>query len=54
MVYRNGRRSPCGDAFPDAGRDAALEACVARSSGDAPMAEACAATTATAPQGAAQ
>lgn len=43
IVYRNGRRYPCGDAFPDAsGGEAHLDRCLAGSSGDAPVATACA------------
>lgn len=42
IVYRNGRRYPCGDAFPDAsGNEAKLDACLAKATGDAPMASAC-------------
>jgi hypothetical protein len=43
IVYRNGRRYPCGDAFPDeAGPDARLKACLAQEFGEAPAAAACA------------
>jgi hypothetical protein len=42
IVYRNGRRYTCGDAFPDvAGDDAHLDACLAKSQLDAPVAPAC-------------
>ena len=42
IVYRNGRRYPCGDAFPDAsGTEARLDACLAKSAGEAPIASAC-------------
>jgi len=43
IVYRDGRRYPCGDAFPDAeGSDEHLEACVALAGSEAPMADVCA------------
>ncbi|HXE80285.1 MAG TPA: thioredoxin family protein [Vicinamibacterales bacterium] len=42
IVYRNGRRYPCGDAFPDAsGNEAKLDTCIAKATGDAPVASAC-------------
>jgi hypothetical protein len=45
VVYRNGRRQSCGDAFPDdAGRDAKLESCVRSAPADAPPAGFCART----------
>lgn len=44
IAYRNGRRYPCGDAFPDdSGRDERLEACLGQVFGEAPVASACAA-----------
>jgi hypothetical protein len=43
IVYRNGRRYTCGDAFPDdAGGEAHLDACLAKVQADAPVAPACA------------
>lgn len=42
VVYRNGRRYPCGDAFPDDnGRDARLDSCLQQKFGDAPAASFC-------------
>jgi len=54
IVYRNGRRYTCGDAFPDErGMDARLESCLNQDFGEAPMASACeTAGTKDAPQGA--
>lgn len=47
IVYRDGRRYPCGDAFPDeAGPDARLASCLAQKFGEAPTAPACAAAPA--------
>jgi hypothetical protein len=43
IVYRNGRRYPCGDAFPDrTGAEPRLDACLAESFGEAPLASVCA------------
>jgi len=43
VKYRQGRRYPCGDAFPDpAGGETRLDACVAKSAGEAPVASICA------------
>ena len=43
VVYRNGRRYACGDAFPDArGADEKLDACLLDQSAAAPVASACA------------
>lgn len=43
IVYRDGRRYPCGDAFPDAkGGEAHLDACLAKAGSDAPLATVCA------------
>lgn len=54
VVYRNGRRYPCGGAFPDvAGRDAHLEACLARAAGDGPLSSVCGGPSAAAPAAAA-
>ena len=54
IVYRNGRRYTCGDAFPDErGMDERLESCLKQDFGDAPMASACeTAVIKDAPQGA--
>jgi hypothetical protein len=42
IVYRNGRRYPCGGAFPDAhGSDEELQSCLLAATGDAPLATAC-------------
>jgi len=42
IVYRNGRRYPCGGAFPDAlGSDEELQSCLVAATGDAPLATAC-------------
>lgn len=42
IVYRNGRRYPCGDAFPsESHSDEQLEACLRQDFGDAPMAGVC-------------
>jgi hypothetical protein len=42
IVYRNGRRYPCGGAFPDQqGSDAQLEACVQQEFAEAPESTAC-------------
>jgi hypothetical protein len=42
IAYRDGRRYPCGGAFPDAsGSDHELQACLSKAIGDAPMASAC-------------
>ena len=42
IVYRNGRRYPCGDAFPDdRGRDERLDACVHQEFGEAPRSSSC-------------
>ncbi|HXU11120.1 MAG TPA: thioredoxin family protein [Candidatus Binatia bacterium] len=42
IVYRNGRRYTCGDAFPDEnGMDERLESCLKQDFGEAPMASAC-------------
>ena len=42
IAYRNGRRYPCGDAFPDDnGRDERLESCLQQKFGDAPVASFC-------------
>ena len=44
IVYRNGRRYPCGDAFPDgSGMDERLESCLRQNFGEAPTASVCAA-----------
>lgn len=43
IVYRNGRRYPCGDAFPTrSGDEAHLDQCLTKSVGEAPLASACA------------
>lgn len=43
IVYRDGRRYPCGDAFPDPeGGEPHLDACLAGSTSDAPLASVCA------------
>jgi hypothetical protein len=43
VLYRNGRRSPCGDAFPDdGGRDERLESCLRQDLGDSPASTTCA------------
>lgn len=43
VVYRNGRRYPCGDAFPDeSGPDERLKSCLGQEFGEAPAAGACA------------
>ena len=54
IVYRNGRRYTCGDAFPDErGMDQRLESCLKQDFGEAPMASPCeTAGTTAAPQGA--
>ena len=45
IAYRDGRRYPCGDAFPGVdGAEPALDACLARNAADAPLAPACGAT----------
>lgn len=42
IAYRNGRRYPCGDAFPDeSGNDQHLESCLGQEFGDAPVASFC-------------
>jgi len=42
IAYRNGRRYPCGDAFPDeSGNEEHLAACLSRATGDAPAASFC-------------
>jgi hypothetical protein len=42
VVYRNGRRYPCGDAFPDAGGgEEHLDKCIAGSTAEAPIAPSC-------------
>jgi hypothetical protein len=42
IVYRGGRRYPCGGGFPDAdGAEPQLDACIDRSFGEAPLASAC-------------
>lgn len=41
IVYRNGKRYPCGDAFPSEGLDERIEACLNQSFGEAPSASAC-------------
>ena len=52
IVYRNGRRYPCGDAFPDGnGLDEKLEACLRQEFGQAPVAAPCAPGGAAAPAG---
>jgi thiol-disulfide isomerase/thioredoxin len=44
VVYRNGRRYPCGGAFPDPlGQDAHLDSCLKKATGEAPLASMCAA-----------
>jgi hypothetical protein len=44
IAYRDGRRYPCGDAFPDpTGAEPKLDACLAGSAGEAPLASVCAA-----------
>ena len=54
IVYRNGRRYTCGDAFPDErGMDQRLESCLTQNFGEAPMASPCETSgTTAAPQGA--
>ncbi len=54
IVYRNGRRYPCGDAFPDdRGQDERIESCLRQDFGEAPMASVCESSGVTAaPQGA--
>lgn len=43
VIYRNGRRYPCGDAFPDdSGRDERLESCLRQDFGEAPGSTTCA------------
>jgi len=43
VVYRNGRRYPCGSAFPDGtGKDEHLDSCLKQALGDAPLASVCA------------
>lgn len=43
IVYRNGRRYPCGESFPDGnGMDERLEACLGQEFGEAPLASTCA------------
>lgn len=43
VVYRDGRRITCGDAFPDVkGGEARLDACLAKDAASAPVATACA------------
>jgi|SRR6267142_630483 len=43
VVYRNGRRYPCGDAFPDdRGRDEHLVSCLHQEFGDGPQSTTCA------------
>ena len=50
IVYRNGRRYPCGDGFPNESHpDERLEACVRQDFGDAPVAAICGPGGATAP-----
>ena len=42
IAYRNGRRYPCGDAFPDVtGNEKHLESCLSQEFGDAPVASFC-------------
>lgn len=42
VVYRDGRRYSCGDAFPDArGHDERLDACLLQQSATAPVSDAC-------------
>lgn len=42
IVYRDGRRYPCGGGFPTpTGEDHELEACIAKASGDAPLGTLC-------------
>lgn len=42
IVYRDGRRYPCGSAFPDAhGSDEELQSCLMAATGDAPLATVC-------------
>jgi hypothetical protein len=42
VVYRNGRRYPCGDAFPDdSGHDERLDACLHQKFGEGPPASVC-------------
>jgi len=54
ILYRNGRRYPCGDAFPDShGHDERIESCLRQEFGEAPQASACeSAGTAAGPGGA--
>lgn len=48
IVYRNGRRYPCGDGFPDeSGMDERLESCLKQDFGEAPMASPCETTSTT-------
>jgi hypothetical protein len=43
VIYRNGRRYPCGDAFPDdRGHDDRLDACMHQDFGEAPESTTCA------------
>jgi hypothetical protein len=50
VVYRNGRRYPCGGAFPDpTGKDEHLDACLKKATGDAPLSSACGGPSAAAP-----
>lgn len=50
IVYRNGRRYPCGGSFPDpTGNDAHLDSCLQKATGDAPLASACGGPSAAAP-----
>jgi hypothetical protein len=53
IAYRHGRRYPCGDGFPDGrGAEAHLEACLAKASGEAPLASVCGSqATASGPSG---
>ncbi|MET0556350.1 MAG: putative porin [Vicinamibacteria bacterium] len=54
VVYRNGRRYPCGGAFPDpSGTDEHLDACLKKATGDAPLSSACGGPSAAAPAAAA-
>lgn len=50
VVYRNGRRYPCGSGFPDpAGKDEHLDVCLKKATGDAPLSSACGGPSAAAP-----
>jgi Putative porin len=54
VVYRNGRRYTCGGAFPDVvGNDEHLDACLAKATGDAPLASMCGGPSAAPPAAAA-